>query len=286
MSSDHTNTKALYESDAEFRRDSLRIRKALGRSRAWRNLVLLLVVLSPLASFTLYYFATQSFTGEQPTNNSLLNSNAIAALLLNILASLLLLIGVYKNHGQVSRTLQLMEKQRDLFLEYSHTDPLTGALNRRVFTSAYRVAEAQLRRNQLPFALIALDIDHFKRVNDKYGHDAGDLVLRTLVYELQKVIRQSDIFMRMGGEEFMIISNVSDKNKARTMAEKLREAASRISVPMPDKTSLQFTISLGIHLITQDDTIESASKHVDEALYAAKAQGRNCVVVYQPGMSG
>ncbi|MES2604671.1 MAG: GGDEF domain-containing protein [Pseudomonadota bacterium] len=213
-----------------------------------------------------------------------LGRNSILAMLFSIAASALLIYSVLKNHQQVTRSLHLVEKQRDLFLEHSRTDPLTGALNRRAFDTAYTIAEAHFRRNKLPFALISIDIDHFKKVNDSYGHDIGDQVLRTLVQTLQKVIRPNDLLVRMGGEEFSIICNLSAAEHAFSMAEKLREAASRILVVAHDNQHVVFTVSLGVHIVGVDDDIESALRRADIALYCAKRTGRNKTVIYTPDL--
>ncbi len=215
---------------------------------------------------------------------NLLERDSLLAILFTIMASIFLAYSVLKNHEQVTKSLHLAEKQRDMFLENSRTDPLTGALNRRAFDSAYVIAEAQLRRNKLPFALITLDIDNFKHINDNYGHDQGDLVLRALVQSLQKVIRPSDILIRMGGEEFAILCNLADANQAWSMAEKLRETASRIRLSTPVGKSIQFTISLGIRIIAVGDDVNLAQKYADIALYYAKLSGRNKTVIYTPGL--
>jgi diguanylate cyclase (GGDEF)-like protein len=215
---------------------------------------------------------------------NLLQRDSVLAILFTIIASLFLAYSVLKNHEQVTKSLHLAEKQRDMFLEYSRTDPLTGALNRRAFDSAYAIAEAQLRRNKLPFALITLDIDNFKSINDSHGHDQGDLVLQALVQHLQKVIRPNDILMRMGGEEFAILCNLADANQAWSMAEKLRETVARIHLGTSDGKNIQFTISLGIHIIGAGDDISLAQKYSDVALYYAKSTGRNKTVIYTPGL--
>ncbi|MEI7949630.1 MAG: GGDEF domain-containing protein [Gammaproteobacteria bacterium] len=217
-------------------------------------------------------------------NINLLERDSLLAIFFTIIASIFLAFSVLKNHEQVTKSLHMAEKQRDMFLEYSRTDPLTGALNRRAFDSAYVIAEAQLRRNKLPFALITLDIDNFKLINDRYGHDQGDLVLRALVQNLQKVIRPSDILMRMGGEEFMILCNLADANQTWSMAEKLRETAARIHMTTSSGKLIQFTISLGIRIIGVGDDAGLSQKYADVALYYAKASGRNRTVIYTPGL--
>ena len=211
-----------------------------------------------------------------------LERNAMLAVLFSIVTSGLLIYSVLKNHQQVSRSLHLVEKQRDLFLEHSRTDPLTGALNRRAFTTAYTIAEAHFRRNKLPFALISIDIDHFKQINDRYGHDAGDQVLRALVQALQRVIRPNDLLVRMGGEEFSIICNLGEPGQALSMAEKLRDAASRIEVATGDNQIISITISLGVHIVGVNDDIESATRRADIALYCVKRTGRNRTVIHTP----
>lgn len=210
-----------------------------------------------------------------------LSRNSIIAVALSLVVCAFTIYSVLKNQQQVKQSLALLQNQRDVFLQNSRTDPLTGVMNRRAFSIAYSAAEAQFRRGKLPFALISFDIDHFKAVNDNFGHDVGDLVLQNLVDTITKVLRPSDQLARLGGEEFCIIANVADANQALSMAEKLRQTATKATAQAHDGTAVHVTISLGIHLVDAGEDMDTALQHCDKALYLAKHSGRNRAVVYQ-----
>lgn len=211
--------------------------------------------------------------------------NSILAVGLTMLLCAFTIYSVLKNQQQLKMSLALLQNQRDVFLQNSRTDPLTGVMNRRAFSIAYAAAEAQLRRGNLQFALISFDIDHFKTVNDTHGHDVGDLVLQSLVHAIAKVLRPSDQLARLGGEEFCIICHVSDAGQALSMAEKLRQTAMKLTVNTQDGKAVHITISLGIHLVDAHENMETALQHCDKALYLAKQSGRNRSVVYRAANS-
>jgi diguanylate cyclase (GGDEF)-like protein len=164
----------------------------------------------------------------------------------------------------------------------ANSDPLTGALNRRSFNLLYHVAEAQFRRKQMPFALIAIDIDHFKNVNDSFGHDCGDRVLVQLVNALSHALRVGDSLARIGGEEFAIICMPTALEDALLVAEKLRHITENLVFDDPDCNPVHLTLSAGVYFVSLEDTMETALKFADIALYHAKALGRNRVVLYTP----
>jgi diguanylate cyclase (GGDEF)-like protein len=125
------------------------------------------------------------------------------------------------------------------------------------------------------------DLDHFKRINDTYGHTAGDRVLKAVGKYLQKNIRDVDIIARYGGEEFVLLLPEADKSEAYTVAERLREGFSMLQL----ETLPQLTLSLGIASYPQDGTnLELLIKRADTAMYVAKQMGRNKVVIYDPNM--
>lgn len=154
------------------------------------------------------------------------------------------------------------------------TDPLTSLYNRRKFNEllAYEVERNQ--RYHADLSLIMCDIDHFKKINDKFGHAAGDTALKIFSDKVTENIRDVDIFARWGGEEFMILMPNSNINSARSVAEKLRKTIEDTDT----KTVASLTASFGVTHCKDDDTTESFVKRVDEALYKAKQQGRNTVV--------
>lgn len=123
-----------------------------------------------------------------------------------------------------------------------------------------------------------LDIDHFKMINDTYGHDIGDVVLKELVHCSNATLRTSDVFARIGGEEFAALLVQGSKESAMQVAERLRLALSQLEVNT-EKDIIQFTVSIGLTWVSCADTsIEQAMKQADRCLYLAKEEGRNRVI--------
>lgn len=159
------------------------------------------------------------------------------------------------------------------------TDPLTNVPNRRSFEAAARREVERSRRYAKPFAVIALDIDFFKRVNDTHGHDVGDIVLKELTKVCLTQLRLTDVLARLGGEEFSALLPETDIDAATKLAERLRVAVAAKPIATP-KGGLPITISLGVaQYAPNEPTIEAALKRADEALYEAKHGGRNKVIV-------
>ncbi len=174
-----------------------------------------------------------------------------------------------------------MEKSR--LYELSITDGLTRLFVHRYFQVALANEMKRARRYQKPVSLILFDIDHFKKFNDTYGHQMGDIVLSASASILKQSLRTFDIPARYGGEEFAVILPETDTPAAALVAERLRKAIEAHDYPGPDGTVLKVTISLGVatcptHATEKLDLI----KHADEALYGSKEAGRNCVTVYSP----
>lgn len=156
------------------------------------------------------------------------------------------------------------------------TDKLTGIYNRHRFEELFSLEVARARRFSSPLSLILLDIDHFKAVNDTYGHDAGDNVLKHLSSIIQSNIRQIDIFARWGGEEFLILSAGTNLAEVKLFAEKLRLAVEEASFPSVNTV----TVSIGVSEFKANDTLSDLFKRADKALYHAKHNGRNQVSDY------
>lgn len=154
------------------------------------------------------------------------------------------------------------------------TDPLTSLLNRRGLSA---VLEYFIATNQ-PFAVLALDIDHFKRVNDTWGHDVGDSVIKNVAQQLGKSSRQTDVVCRNGGEEFLMILPGADRDMAGAIAERVRK-----KIEQQEQNQVGYvTISVGVALWTTDGTsVERVFKQADDALYVAKNAGRNRVIISQ-----
>jgi diguanylate cyclase (GGDEF)-like protein len=152
------------------------------------------------------------------------------------------------------------------------TDPLTGLLNRRALSAVLDVLRTEYR----PFSLVTLDIDHFKQVNDQYGHDVGDAVLKKLAGLMQACSRDSDYACRVGGEEFLILLPEVSLEAASEFAERLRVAVQQDAIDIVGS----ITISLGVaHWPGSADDITDVLKAADEEMYLAKQQGRNRVSV-------
>jgi len=153
-------------------------------------------------------------------------------------------------------------------------DKLTGLNNRAAFDSSLKREIDLAHRQHTPMSLIVLDIDHFKTVNDTYGHSSGDLALQTLAKSITDTMRLSDIAFRYGGEEFTLILSNTDVKAARLVAERIRIATSQLSCN-DGKRTFGFTVSLGIAQLNQGENGASLFDRADHALYQSKKSGRN-----------
>ena len=157
------------------------------------------------------------------------------------------------------------------------TDPLTGLGNRRYLEAQAAMEIARAERSRAPLSLIAIDLDHFKRINDTSGHDVGDLVLQAFAYTARSVLRDGDVLCRMGGEEFGVLLPDTNREQALQVAERLREAVATTPAKVGAEDGiLAYTASLGVTLVCAGETtLKPAIKRADQGLYAAKAAGRN-----------
>lgn len=166
-------------------------------------------------------------------------------------------------------TLDVIQNSQKLAL----TDGLTELFNRRAFDRELAVAVARAQRYQRDLTLMLLDIDHFKKLNDTFGHPAGDAVIRSVARVLEQSTRRIDVVARIGGEEFAVILADTPPSAALRLAERLRHAISEAG-----SESIRFTASFGVAGLDEGhQDPESLLKAADEALYAAKSAGRNCV---------
>jgi diguanylate cyclase (GGDEF)-like protein len=172
----------------------------------------------------------------------------------------------------------------DTLRESTLRDPMTGLHNRRFLEEYIDTVVATAQRRKTQVSVLMLDLDYFKKVNDTHGHDAGDAVLKTLAKVLAECVRTSDLVIRYGGEEFLIILLDTGENYADEVAEKIREAVEATKFQVPGGT-LQKTISVGVADFPKDsDTFWQAMKYADVALYQAKERGRNRVIHFTPEM--
>ncbi len=182
--------------------------------------------------------------------------------------------GTWLGRRTTNRDVTALKQAEAELQRLSTTDPLTGAYNRRIFMDLLTREMQRAGRYGELFSLLMFDIDHFKMVNDQYGHDAGDRVLQEVVRLGMETIRQADTLARWGGEEFMVLLPRTDGDKAHAMGERLRKHVA-------DHTftdGCHLTISIGVTSFSRNDTVDSLLKRVDEALYRAKKSGRNMVV--------
>lgn len=156
-------------------------------------------------------------------------------------------------------------------------DPLTGLSNRAHLEAELEARLQELARYRLLFGLLFLDIDHFKAVNDRYGHDTGDLVLKTVAETLRQTARPFDIFGRWGGEEFLGIIRNIDRDGLETIAERVRRLVAGSSIAVPGGREA-VTVSIGATIVRPDDDIASLVRRADHFMYQSKANGRNRVV--------
>lgn len=164
----------------------------------------------------------------------------------------------------------------------SETDNLTGAYNREKMLSTAKEFIKECRKKRNGVAVLFLDIDHFKKINDRYGHQEGDQILKLLIRIVEKNIRDKDIVARYGGEEFVIIMPCFDNANAHIVGEKIRSKVMEAEYLTVDKQKIAMTISIGIALYPQHGKdIDTLLKKADKAMYAAKKKGRNRVVIYE-----
>jgi diguanylate cyclase (GGDEF)-like protein len=159
-------------------------------------------------------------------------------------------------------------------MEHRHEsvlDPLTGLLNRKSLLPRFDELQVQARQQDAPICMIAADLDHFKEVNDTYGHETGDVVLRESAYEMRKCLRSFELFYRLGGEEFLVMIPGATVDQGRELGEAMRAAVERAQ-----PAGVGVTVSLGIAVAAGEqlefDRLFNAS---DQALYEAKHAGRN-----------
>lgn len=170
---------------------------------------------------------------------------------------------------------------RQQLQEMATTDSLTGLLNRRAFMPLLRQEQVRAQRSEQPFSVILADLDKFKVVNDTWGHEAGDDVLRQAAARLKSALRQQDVLCRWGGEEFLILLPETDAPGALNVAEKCRKQLQGCPMDMSGTTHTQ-TISLGVACFDGIESVELLVSRADEALYQAKENGRNRAELARP----
>jgi diguanylate cyclase (GGDEF)-like protein len=182
---------------------------------------------------------------------------------------------------EVLHQVDLTRKQADLYRELAGTDFLTSLVNRRSFLEIAEIAYQRMKIDKGQLAIIMLDIDNFKNVNDRYGHKAGDTVLSAVASSIRKSLRQGDVAARYGGEEFIILVVGSSAEQALHIVERIRQAVAQLAIQI-EEVIIRITISLGLACMNPDQVLplDLLINFADQALYMAKQQGKNRGVVW------
>jgi diguanylate cyclase (GGDEF)-like protein len=181
--------------------------------------------------------------------------------------------------------LVLKERADTELLRLATLDPLTEALNRRSFLETAQHEQVANRRSAHPISLLICDIDYFKRVNDTFGHHAGDAVIRAVVGTLRMQSRRDDSLGRWGGEEFVMLLPVTALKEAKALAERMNKAIANAPIDLGGQ-GVDITMSMGVAQIGAEESISEAIIRADRALYRAKAAGRNRVEIDEVDTNG
>ncbi|MBB4866237.1 diguanylate cyclase (GGDEF)-like protein [Pseudomonas nitritireducens] len=253
----------------------------------------LIILLRPRLAILLYLLALAAFELAMSLaqgSPQLRLSNQMGGLTIcgiGLILSLILWHGHVRNLRQRQflrqQRQELEEKNRQLEYLAGH-DPLTGLFNRRQFDQLVAMELARVTRQPAPISLLMVDLDHFKFINDRYGHPLGDEVIRHTATLLRNYTRTGDSVARLGGEEFLLLLPDTSQPQARVIAEKVRRLLEETPLPMKDGL-LYLTASFGIACLEAGTpgTYENLYAAADKALYKAKASGRNRVEVIELG---
>lgn len=185
---------------------------------------------------------------------------------------------VSRELGGALRIVELVEKSQRL----ATTDLLTGLMNRRAFAAAMATELARTTRHGYALSLAILDVDHFKHINDGYGHACGDRVLAALGALLRRELRREDMAARWGGEEFVITFPSTDREGSHNVAERVRAAVEAMQVEDPTRGRVPVTASIGVATWMPGESLDTLVEAADRAMYASKTGGRNRVTVASP----
>ena len=181
----------------------------------------------------------------------------------------------------ISLLLYRNNRSTEVLRRLATTDPLTGTYNRRHFMELMNREQRRADRYNTIYSILMIDIDHFKPINDTYGHQMGDEAIRAMADACRRATRPTDLVARYGGEEFIITLTHTDQAGALRVAERLREAVDLIALPS-EKGALTFTISIGVSTYVKKIGVAQLIGRADHALYKAKQTGRNRVCVEDP----
>jgi diguanylate cyclase (GGDEF)-like protein len=248
----------------------------LGRRLVWRprdvheRLTGLVVVLMVLSSALR---ASYLLTWSGPYESHLMHVPPMMVMPFTLMYGVLPVVFATLLHNVINARLLAQLHRRAM------TDHLTGSLSRHALAEGASTLIAHVRRGDEGLAVIMIDFDHFKQINDQHGHASGDSVLRHAVQVLQAQLRGEALLTRYGGEEFVVLAPVADMPVARRVAERMRQALEDTAWPDVVPGLAKVTVSLGVTLLAAGESLEHALARADEALYRAKNGGRNQVQV-------
>jgi diguanylate cyclase (GGDEF)-like protein len=239
-----------------------------------RDLTLVPVVAS--ASVVLALLVVDLNDGEVAT------SGVVATLIVLVILVARFAVSMLDLHRTTTRLDDALGEQERLAV----TDGLTGLYNRRFITELLTIEVERALRSGRPMSVIAIDIDHFKRVNDSFGHPAGDAVLIEVGRRILSALRSSDVLARTGGEEFLVLAHDTETEAALEVAERIRHAVSASPTGLTPASGLasdrvpnvSMTVSIGLATLEEEDTFDRLARRADRALYAAKEGGRDRVM--------
>jgi diguanylate cyclase (GGDEF)-like protein len=224
-----------------------------------------LLITRYIPEFDWYLFVEQ----DETSTLAGIRKNLVRNLIIGLLISCIVIIINVFTVNFFQRKLELM----------ATADPLTGASNRKMFFDKAKAEFNRSRRYKEPLTVLMIDLDHFKNVNDTYGHFAGDKVLKSFVQVCNETLRESDFLGRLGGEEFGVVLVETDQTRAETVSSRLLSAISTLKTMVSDQ-SISITASMGLSALHPEDTkIEHVMKRADKALYNAKQNGRNRIEI-------
>ncbi len=239
----------------------------------------------PLHLYLAAYAQIQTLIQQAVLNSSLCENSELIADCYSSIAKIIMLDSslaldsyIYSTMHYLSDSVEELEHQKDSLTNQLMHDSLTGVLSRAYILDVIHKQLGKLQRDSsFIFNLALLDIDHFKNINDQYGHPAGDQVLQQFCKTVQSAIRQQDYFGRYGGEEFLLLMNDTDPHNALILVERIRLLIEKQKFDINGEI-IRFTISLGFSQVRQDDDVDGLIERVDAALYRAKEAGRNKTV--------
>ncbi|HZG98605.1 MAG TPA: diguanylate cyclase [Nocardioidaceae bacterium] len=207
-------------------------------------------------------------------------NSVVSALIVLVIVVMRFAVSLLDLHRTTTRLDDALREQERLAV----TDGLTGLYNRRFITELLTIEVDRALRGQRPLSVIAIDIDHFKRINDTHGHPVGDAVLGEVGRRLSGALRGSDVLARTGGEEFLVLAHDTDAVEVLDVAERIRQAVGTSDVVLnptsahPKLPGVRVTVSIGLATLEEGDSYDSLSRRADRALYAAKEGGRDRVM--------